>query len=137
MNIYNPIMKAADHIEANPALFDFQSTEIPRCGTPGCALGWIGHFMGRPAELSKDEYFSYSAVAIYTLKLGPWIVADRNFYKLLDDLTNRSRWRDNAIECAKALRLFAASYYGEKPAITGIPDSVRQIFAELPGERVS
>ena len=45
--IREAILKAADHIERNPREFNFSSTSIPSergCGTPGCALGWIGYF---------------------------------------------------------------------------------------------
>ena len=45
-DIRQAILKAANHIEANPGLFDFQSLEVPGCGTPGCIVGWVGHFMG-------------------------------------------------------------------------------------------
>ena len=49
--VYEAIMLAADHIERNPADFNFMSIGIPDCGTPGCALGWIGSFGG----LTKSE----------------------------------------------------------------------------------
>lgn len=44
--IRQAILQAADHIEKNPCDFNFYSVDKPECGTPGCALGWIGVFMG-------------------------------------------------------------------------------------------
>jgi hypothetical protein len=51
MNIYNAIMKAADQVETHPESFDFWVNDIPeRCGSPGCALGWIGFYLGLEAD---------------------------------------------------------------------------------------
>ena len=50
MNIYSAAMKAADHIERNPGLFSFMEVGVPECGTPGCMVGWVAHFMGVPNE---------------------------------------------------------------------------------------
>jgi hypothetical protein len=47
MTPYQAVMAAADHIETNPAQFDFLTYSLPtgtHCGTPGCALGWIAFF---------------------------------------------------------------------------------------------
>lgn len=46
MNVREAILKAADHIERNPHLYDYQKIYAPECGTTGCAIGWIGHFLG-------------------------------------------------------------------------------------------
>ena len=50
MNVYEAIVKAAWAIENHPQEFDFNSQVYPPgpgCGTPGCALGWIGTFLGK------------------------------------------------------------------------------------------
>jgi hypothetical protein len=45
------ILKAADHIEKHPELYDFFKHDIPADGQRGCLLGWIGRFAGMPAEV--------------------------------------------------------------------------------------
>lgn len=44
MNVYNIIMAAADQIEKDPGSFKYSKPVVPECGTPGCAVGWIGTF---------------------------------------------------------------------------------------------
>lgn len=146
MNIYDAIMKAADQIEEAPASFNFMSTRIPdRCGSPGCALGWIGLFAGRPKGV---QWWSFAAVATHVLGLPD----STDFYHRMDDLTPFVRrltgeswqWRDNAKDCARNLRLYANKYHAvdpveiddtkiepAKPVITGIPKTVRAIFTEV------
>lgn len=40
------ILLTADHIEQHPALYNYQIIKVPDCGTPGCLVAWIGHFLG-------------------------------------------------------------------------------------------
>lgn len=48
IDIRTAILRSADHIEANPDLWDFGYSEIPpTCESPGCALGWIHFFSGQ------------------------------------------------------------------------------------------
>lgn len=131
-SIYNAIMKAADTIERNPDLFNFMSTNAPKpeCGTPGCALGWIGFHAGYKSAVAPD---TMAGVAKDLLGLD----MSYQFYDRMYDLKGSKQWKYSANNCAAALRLYADRYHAQKPAFTGIPDSVRQIFAELPGERVS
>lgn len=42
MNVYNIIMAAADQIEKDPGSFKYSNPTVPQCGSPGCAVGWIG-----------------------------------------------------------------------------------------------
>jgi hypothetical protein len=42
------ILKAADTIERDGDLWNFGEVLVPDCGTPGCALGWIGFHLGIP-----------------------------------------------------------------------------------------
>lgn len=127
MNTYQAIMRAADQIEQNPTTFRFFSTDIPNvCGTPGCALGWIGFF----ADLPRMNRVSHDLLGLTdsdTPENG-----DRTFYSRMNELDEyQYRWHTNASHCSKTLRLYAARYHApEKPHFTGLPDIVREIFTE-------
>ena len=135
------ILKAADHIEAHPELFKFSETEIPHvCGTPGCALGWIGYFGLR----LKDGYNSFNDAAQNFLSLPAEKQARAineyresacayAFYNRMEEFSNY--WMHSAKECAYALRLYADKYH----PIDGtdyIPQAVRDIFAK-PSELIT
>jgi hypothetical protein len=119
--IRQAILSAADHIEARPEDFDFGTGEVPRsCGTPGCALGWIGFYVG--------GYKDYAAVSE-----GVFGMDRIEFYQRLTNLERGDSdknwsygdWTHGAVACARALRLYADKYH---PAAVGIPDVVRNIF---------
>jgi hypothetical protein len=100
MNVYEAILKAADHIETNPKLFNYSENRIPDCGTPGCALGWIGHFLG----LKGDYETVLQQMGLHHLTE---FSADR-----MDVVGGvMSFWRHNAQACAKTLRLYAQEYH--------------------------
>lgn len=100
------ILKAAEHIEARPADFLFTWGDIPlRCGSPGCALGWIGHFAG------FGRFDSYMDVAVEFLGLEGWLVADSVFYERVSKLMHGQKWFHSAPLCAQGLRLFADKYF--------------------------
>lgn len=107
MNVYEAMMKAADHIEKNPRLFDFDVCAIPNeCGTPGCALGWIGVFAGvAPGK-------SIHAVADYDDGSSILKVSQRKFYDQMDALVGVD-WIDSASLCAVGLRRYAEKYHGD------------------------
>lgn len=116
MNIRTAILKAADSIEQNPHLFIFMVTGIPNdCGTPGCALGWIGYHAGITglAQIQVPPFLGF---------YEDWKKEVEVFYTRLDATND---WRHNAPECAKALRLYADKYHPEDNAI---PESVMAIF---------
>lgn len=103
MNVYDAMMKAADHIEANPRDFDFNSIYHPDgCGTPGCALGWVGHFLG-PVCASGFSWVDATARA-----LG---VAELEFYDRMNALDGGMDWTDTATNCATTLRAYANKYH--------------------------
>lgn len=111
-SLYTAIMQAADHIEQNPKEFSFFATLKPNgCGSPGCALGWIGYFAGGD---------NYQDVARNVLKVeGASRYGDGsphfNFYRRMDVLAGGfSAWAHDASGCARALRLYAEKYH--KPA---------------------
>lgn len=120
-SIYNAIMKAADSVEIE-SNWNWFSTAIPDCGTTGCAVGWIGHHLG--------------------IKGGIWKVSQAlgfspddgcsSLYHAIDGAGGSRLCTQIGKEVAPVLRKFAQRF---KPAITGIPDSIRAIF--VPGMRVS
>jgi hypothetical protein len=116
MNIRDAILKAADHIERHPSEFNFIIPSIPAgpgCGSPGCALGWIGSFAGMRGH--------------YTDVAGKILGAENPiaFYELLTEAEGVKRvahcdpgtywthgqWWLNAPACAAALRLYADKHH--------------------------
>jgi hypothetical protein len=107
MNIRDAILQAADHIEGNPTDFYFSATDVPdNCGTPGCALGWIGFFAG---VRRGSPYYTVCdqlglPVAPVSLEDG-----DRSFYDRMHSVSED--WVNDPLECARALRLYADKYH--------------------------
>lgn len=117
MNVYSAIMKAADHIEQNPGEFNFRSVRVPEapgCGTPGCALGWIGTF----AEVKDETYESISLVVGNDTDRELWAVKNPllnldavTFYERMEALGGGNSWRRSNTECARVLRVYAERYH--------------------------
>src|SRR5262245_52736236 len=127
MNIREAILAAADQIEARPDQFRFALPGIPvstnpdpddnfYCGSVGCALGWIGHFLGmRPtrayvgyAEVAEIPELGLTETIWYKAEiLGSELSSEKagDFYNRLDQFD--PRWDQNADSCAKALRCYA------------------------------
>ena len=132
--VYEAIMKAADHIERNPEDFNFMSVAIPSCGTPGCALGWIGSFGG----LSKGSC-GFSDAATDLLKLEPELLGGSGscetsefaFYNRMDALCGNMLWRKAAHVCADALRKYAEKYHAPKGSLRALT-AVDESFVQLP-----
>jgi hypothetical protein len=144
MQVYDAIMAAADQIERYPQSFQFCATTIPHTyfnegqsaymgykGCPiGCALGWIGHFIGKPKEMN-EHHWSYDRVPALMGVPAPAMGYDvpfgdsdiRLFYSRMDALADGDSWHDSPALCARALRLYAAKYHA-------IPSSVREIFTD-------
>lgn len=107
MDIYNAILAAADYIERHPNDFCFYSREVPsNCGSPGCALGWIGVFAGAKAGTDVRD--------IAPAVLG---VSEGEFYKRLTGLHNEHGfisgrwWTKYADACAVVMRMYAERYH--------------------------
>lgn len=115
--IYEAVMRAADHIERNPREFDFHSPALPMapgCGTPGCALGWIGYFgsvrgYGGCGDrvplylgLSEESHPQYAG--------GRFKHPTFAFYNRMDAVFGSNEWINSATACARAMRLYAAKY---------------------------
>jgi len=133
MNVYEAIMKAADHIERHPNEFMFTAAfcpEKPGCGSPGCALGWIGAFMGLGARGFMEVAMRLTGERFST--------ADDTFYGRMNNLNGkRVDWRKNPDKCARALRLYAAKYHAPaKPRRTD-SDLVSELMTRVTsGERI-
>lgn len=113
MNIREAILKAADHIEANPGLFNFEYITVPGCGSPGCALGWIGAFYG----IQADETICRMSVDV----MG---IDSLEFYGRMREIA-RGNWRETAAGCAANLRLYANKYHPEQlPSISAELDRI-------------
>jgi hypothetical protein len=116
MNIRDAILKAADHIESHPEEFDFHSVDRPGCGTPGCALGWIGVF----GEVTKPAGRSWLGA------VSDYIAVDSVvFYQRMSELDGY--WTVFHDSCARALRAYADKYHPAESRSL-IPESVRVIF---------
>jgi len=117
--IRQAILKAADSIEQNPGLFHFGSTRIPNpgCGSPGCALGWIGHHLGMSAGkgLYDKDNFLYKSLGI----------KEDCCFERLTKTVGSYNWKFCPTKCAKALRLYADKYH---PETDRIPESIRALF---------
>ena len=112
MDIYSAIMKAADHIEQHPELFNFDNVRIPECGTPGCALGWIGHFLGIRIGEVINRVASHP-----NLRAAPIPVDELVFYQRMDGIERKAsgvNWMINPVACARYMRVYADKYH--KPA---------------------
>lgn len=129
MNIRQAILKAADQIESNPHLFNFSKLTIPS-GTPGCALGWIGYYLGR----ENGEAIGCFSNVVGTELEALGVTSQCQFYDRMSALVplpdTLRGWRDDASLCAKGLRLYADQYHPEQRAL--IPSSVRAIFDMTP-----
>jgi hypothetical protein len=122
MDIREAILKAANQIERHPETFEFFSFDKPGCGTPGCALGWIGAFMN-----FRHDSVSYAADTAEQV-LG---IQEGDFYTRMHTVLGGGklddRWTDDAAMCAWTLRGYADAYHPAAPR-DAIPSSVRAIF---------
>lgn len=123
MNIYDAIMKAADHIESNPREFDFYCIGVPEnlCDSPGCAIGWINYFTGtsRGYRLAEhpEYYLSRNSAGRMSFDSDVCLGVDQTaVYTRLDALYEG--WRSSAGACAAALRLYANNYHAPAKPVT-------------------
>jgi len=118
MKIYDAIIKAAAHIERNPELFDYRLSHIPNCGSPGCAIGWIGHYLGVPRSLSVVT----QSKQIIGVEWG-YRGNGKTFVERMDAFESEAfgLWRRDAAECARVLRLYAEQYHGHERQNTVTP----------------
>ena len=107
MNAYEATLATAKLFEQRPELFRFSETNIPDCGTPGCAIGYIGYFMGHTGCISGEKTIG---------------VDSGEFYDRMRPLA--PFWIIDATTCARGLRLYAEKYLREDY----VPIEVRAIF---------
>jgi hypothetical protein len=120
MNIREAILKAADHIEGNPGLFDFYGRDVPERDSPACALGWIGYFAGLKSGTCNGRV---SDAVFGTLDTG-------TFYGRMASLCGSGWWMRNAKGCAQALRAYADTYHPAEPEISlTVQSELDRIFA--------
>lgn len=109
--IRSAILKAADQITNDPASFLFTKTYLPNptCGSPGCALGWIGYFLKYKDTYKNSMCDGVSKILNHSHQLG--------FYRAMDSLSSTPddiesiNWRKNAATCAMLLREYADKYF--------------------------
>jgi hypothetical protein len=121
MNVYEAIMRAGDHIERHPDLFKFSRFCIPKRGSPGCALGWIGHFAGMEA--------AYTGAGMRVPKEVLGLDGDTTFYQLMGKLSGGGGWRYDAEICARTLRAYAAKHH--KPTTRTDSEFVAALVSRL------
>ena len=130
MNIRQAILRAADHIESHPELYEFHRNEVPACGTPGCMLGWIGYFLGVKGSVV------YAVCPAMGLGQGQDGFIRNGIHKLaVEEMKRRgSGWPDYAGDAKAAARLMRTWADRHHPAESRalIPESVRAIFTMTP-----
>lgn len=105
MNLREAILKAADHIENNPAQFNYGCISVPECGTQACAAGWICFFLDVPAGQNA------AGLELADTALGiPYDEFDHRMDIMSAIDGDNGRWMRDASACAKALRRYADDY---------------------------
>lgn len=123
MNIRQAILSAASFIESHPKQFNFFSVSTPsRCGTPACALGWIGYFAGHRGGLHR--------VVLPKLGLSEDAAGAIQFYERCNVIGGMRNWRESAEAVVATLRGYADKFHPSEgiEEVRGIPASVRNIF---------
>lgn len=98
MDIRSAILKAADRIESNPDCFEFDRIGVPTCGAPGCALGWIGVYLGMTGSIERVA----QALGVYS---------QTEFYNNIHTLPDWNGWINSASHCARILRDYADAFH--------------------------
>lgn len=114
MNIRQAILKTAELFEAHPKLFKYSECAVPDCGTPGCAIGYVCHFMN--CQPGGD-------IGWYEMDV---IGVDASvFYERMSALD--IGWIADGGRCSRGMRLYADKYH-PVTELVGIPGNVRDIF---------
>lgn len=125
MDIRTAILKAASDIEASPGIFNYWNTNVPPCGSPGCAIGLIAANL----DFQRGLWVGENCERI----LG---VDSHTFYRRMGDAADSidisKCWIEVPLLAAKTLRSYAYKYHpAEKPVI---PEAVRAIFDMTPAQ---
>jgi len=104
---YKAIRKAARLIERNKQRYNFFNGRAPTDEhNSACVLSWIGYFLGEES-LMGGGFAAQIAERLTGLFGSP---AWSTFYQRMDDF-GVGDWRENHRLAAKALRLYADTYY--------------------------
>lgn len=105
--IRTAILRAADHIARNPNDFNWKSVHVGGCGTPACAVGWIGAFLGIPATGKYPNGAPYKEnIETVAKAVG---VHNMDFYRRMRGIDKD--WRTEHARIAPALRAYADKYF--------------------------
>lgn len=127
--IRGAILLAADYIEARPHEFNFLRSEIPDgCGTVGCAMGWIGHFLGLKHNprirgvdrvgfvmgLEEDAPYPLDREGLFYFRMCELCAPEikEAYYSVAG-----WKWSHDAQSCARVLRLYANRYHPEESLV--------------------
>ncbi len=113
MSIRAAILRAADRIEREPGIYDFDAMRTPNedGDCPACMWGWIGYELGMYEE--NNARVAASIGVNRTMDLYEFAIANEP-----------CGFTESAASAAKLMRAFADRYFPE----TSIPESVRAIF---------
>ena len=126
---YEAIMGAADKIERKPHLFDWSSTEVGGCRTPGCAVGWICAFRGqKPREAFNCEQALGIDAPVFYARMDALCGVPHT-----DD--HWGPWKDSAAECARVLRLYAEKWHASEKQPRPTSAMVADLMARVSGEQ--
>lgn len=127
MNLRDAFLKTAALFERHPQAYDFTMINVPsgypgpECGSVGCVLGWVGHFLncfGRYATYSRvaagiglepEPYFDRAGFPTECVSSGAF--AEYTFYNRMNALAGDNRWMVHPSEAARVLRLYADAYH--------------------------
>jgi hypothetical protein len=104
--IRGAILSTAKLFEEKPDLWNWSNTQVPDCGTPGCALGYIGTALEIPAGKAVvwvEEVLGYKDIFSVQSK----------FYADMNDASRDYGWNLSASGASKALRAYADKYFPE------------------------
>lgn len=118
MNIRQAILEAADQIEQHPETYRFRSNENPKCGTPGCLLGWIGCKAG----VVQGSHPIWLFAVMEKLGYGRGVTIMPFLDEMAELRGHPGAWQENAQAAADKLRAYADKRF------PGIPQEVLKIF---------
>ncbi len=126
--MYNAIMRTAGLLEDHPALWDFMNSDIPECGTPGCALGLIA------AECGERGNVGVFCMHRMGVQMGEFL--ERMSEISRSEFPNECCWNgvgDKSARLAAAcLRLYAEKYHAKPKVKTGTHPFVQKLLEHQP-----
>jgi hypothetical protein len=133
MNLYNAIMKAAEHIERNPESYRFFSHRVPECGMPGCLWGHIGAQLGMVGACNMEVAVKMAKDSTGHL----YSFMDLRWNRMPSDSPERTKllaWHHNAKVAAEGLREYAEKYHGHEklhPGFVKLRGDLNELEADV------